>query len=249
MAPKVKSGRYPATVRVPFTGAGSIVTDHTPVIPGTSQGTNLGLAIAGGANAELVDLIGYLDGASVVANDSVQAGTTWTYAEVELVDSLNLIEIDWSLASADTLAVTSFTGTTVTITNLENNADCGWLYVASGPGIGQLMFCTAINGGTATIKTAPAVPLTSASKVVHIKRFGHKLHFTNASGQLATQAAVGSYKFFSLENYIESQSNGIGKQLLNPTLHDNITLKGVGGNTPRVVFTTVGVVRNNAGRN
>lgn len=244
MAPKVKSGLPIRVIRVPFSGKGSIVNDHTPVIPGTTQGTDIGLAIAGGANADLTDLIGYLEGASVVANDSVQTGITWTYAEVEMVRADQLVEIDWSLASADLVTVTSFSGTTITITSLENSADCGWFYVAAGTGIGQLMFATAVNGGTATIKTAPAIALDATSKLVFIKRFGHKLHKTNANGQLVSAAAVGSYKFMTLENYIESLPNGITKQLLDPTKHDNITLKQL-----KVTFTTVGIVRNAAGLN
>lgn len=245
MAPKVKSGEFIRVIKVPFSGKGSIITNQSPVIPGVTQGTDLGLAIGGGANADLTDLIGYLKGASVIANDSVQAGTTWTYAEVELAAAEQLVEIDWSLSSADLVTVTSFTGTTITITSLENNADCGWFYVAAGTGVGTLMFATACNSGTATIKTAPATALDSTSKLVHIKRFGHKLHKTNLAGQLASGAAAGSYKFITLENYIDSPKNGISKQLLDPTKHDNLVLTY----PTAVTFTTVGIVRNSAGRN
>ena len=245
---RVKTGRYPATIRVPFTGGGSIVKDGTVVIPGTSQGTNLGLAIADAANTDWVDAVGLLKGDSVVANDSVQAGTTWTYAEVELFDSIDLVEIDWSQASADLVAVTSLSGTTLTITSLENNADCGWFYAVSGTGAGQLIFATAVNGGTATLKSTPSPAWDSTTKLIHIKRFGHKLHFTAVSSTktllLASQAAVGSVKFMTLENYIESQANGIPKQLLDPTKHSGITLKQL-----KVTFSTVGVARNTAGRN
>jgi hypothetical protein len=244
MAAIVKTGRYPAIVRVPFTGKGAICKTGRMVIPGVTQGTDLGLAIASTANADWTDAIGLLRGDSVVASDSVQAGTTWTFAEVELIDSYNLVEIDYSTATADLVTVISFTGTTITITSLENNADCGWFYVAAGTGVGQLMFATACTGGTATIKTAPTVALDATSKLVHIKRFGHKLHFTNTAGQLASQAAVGSVKFFTLETYIDSPANGIPKQILDPTKHDNITLKQL-----KVTFSAVGLVRNNAGRN
>lgn len=251
------SGRYPGTIRVPFTGAGTIIPDGAPVVPGTSQGTTLGLAVQAAANADWTDCVGLTKGASVVANDSTQTGTVWTYAEIELIDSIDLIEMDWSLATADLVTCTqAVSTTTLTLTSLESNADCGWFYVAAGTGIGQLLFATAINGGTATLMTAPSPALDTTSKLVHIKRFGHKLHFTalstGATGtgyKLASQAAVGSVKFMTLENYIESQSNGIGKQLLNPTLHNGITLKGVGTAAPKVTFSTKGVMRNTGGRN
>lgn len=244
MAAIVKTGRYPGLIKVPITGKASVLANGRVIVPGTTQGTDMGLAIGIAANTDWTDAVGLLKGASVVANDSVQAGTTWTYGEVELIDSLNLIEIDWSVASGDTLAVTSQSSTTLTITSLENNADCGWFYVAAGAGIGQLFFATACTSGTATLKSAPATALDTTSKVVHIKRFGHKLHFTNTAGQLATQAAVGAVKFMTLENYIDSPANGIPKQLLDPTKHSGITLT-----SRKVTFTTVGVMRNTAGRN
>lgn len=246
MAPKVKSGAFIREIFVPFTGKGSVIADQSPVIPGTLQGTDLGLAIGGGANADLTDLIGYLKGASVVANDTVQAGTKWTYAQVELAAAEQLVEIDWSLASADLITCTSAVSTTtMAVTSMESNADCGWFYVAVGTGIGQLFFVTANTSASATLMTAPTVALDTTSKFVHIKRFGHKLHFTNLKGQLASQAAVGSYKFITLENYIDSPKNGIAKQLLDPTKHNGITLTYPSA----VTFTTVGIVRNSAGRN
>lgn len=216
------SGRFTAIVQVPFTGKASIAADEAIVIPGVTQGTDLGLAIPY-ASGTPANIIGRLIGASVVANDSVQAGTTWTYREVELLDSIELVEWDYSLAAADLLAVTSVSGTTVTITSLENNADCGWMYAASGTGAGLLAFCTAINGGTATTKTATG--WDSTTKVVRIHRFGHGLVTPNtALTALKSQAAAGSFTAFNFENYIDFQGNGISKVLLDPTKHDNLQL-------------------------
>lgn len=222
------SGRFTAIVQVPFTGKGSVVADEAYVIPGVTQGTDLGLAIPYSSGAP-ANIVGRLLGASAVANDSVQAGTLWSYREVELLDSIELVEMDYSMATADLLAVTSVSGTTVTITSLENNADGGWMYAVSGTGAGLLAFCTAINSGTATTKTATG--WDSTTKVIRIHRFGHGLITLNSNvNSIKSTAAAGSFTAFNFENYIDFQGNGISKVLLNPVLHDNLQLvPSVGG--------------------
>lgn len=239
------SGRFTAVVQVPFSGKGSIAVDETFVIPGVTQGTDLGLAIPYSSGTP-ANIIGRLLGASVVASDSVQAGTTWTYKEVELLDSIELVEMDYSAATADLLAVTSSSGTTVTITSLENNADCGWMYAVSGTGAGLLAFCTAINGGTATTKTATG--WDSTTKVIRIHRFGHALIALNsATTAIKSQAAAGSFTAFNFENYIDLAGNGVSKVLLDPTKHDNMQLlPSTSGLRPK--FSSRFGIKNMAGR-
>lgn len=244
------SGRFTAIVQVPFTGKGSIQVDETLVIPGVTQGTDLGLAIPYSSGTP-ANIIGRLLGGSIVANDSVQAGTTWSYREVELLDSIELVEYDYSSATADLLAVTSVSGTTVTISSLENNADCGWMYAVSGTGAGLLAFCTAINGGTATTKTATG--WDSTTKVIRIHRFGHGLITLNsATTSLKSTAAAGSFTAFNFENYIDFQGNGIAKVLLDPTKHDNLQLvpstAGVLASGLKPRFTSRFGIKNMAGR-
>jgi hypothetical protein len=211
--------RFTSLVNLPVSGKTAAILNGMLLMPGTTQGTDLGLAIpvTGASPATL----GQLKGAHATALDSLQNGTVWTYREVELQAPVQLERFDYSQATADTLSVTSASGTTVTITSLQNNADCGWLYAVSGTGAGLLAFCTAINGGTATTKTATG--WDSTTKVIHIHRFGHTLVTINASGQLKTQAAVGTYTVFNFENYIESTQGGLAGNLLDPTKHDNQT--------------------------
>lgn len=223
-------------VKVPVTGGGTAIVDRALLMPGVTQGTNLGLAIV--ASGAAADAIGFLKGAHATAADSVQAGTTWTYREVELKDSIELEEWEYSQASGDIISVASSSGTTVTITSDENNADCGWLYAVSGTGAGLLAFCTAQTGGTATTKTATG--WDSTTKVVKIQRFGHKTLVLNTAGtKIKTTAAVGTWTVFVWELYF--QALGFPKQLLDPTKHDNLTLSGAR------FFTRISV-RSNAGR-
>ena len=248
---RIKSGRNPQIVKVPFTGKGAIIQDGTLVMPGVTQATDMGLFIPVPVSNAGANQIGILKGTSVVANDSVQAGTTWTFAEVELLGAYDLMELDYSMATADLLTLTSACSTTtLAITSMENNADCGWFYVAAGAGVGQLLFAVANTSASATLMTAPSPALDTTSKVVRISRVGITTQAVNSKSQAISQAAVGTYTFFNLENYIDSPSNGIAKQLLDPTKHNGITLKGpvVGGVVvPKVTFSSVGIPRLIAG--
>lgn len=220
----IKTGGNLQIVKVPITGKGSAIADETLIIAGVTQGTDLGLAIPLPADNAGANKIGVLRGAHATANDSVQAGTTWTFAEVELVDNIKLIEMEYSVATADTLSVTSSSTTTVTITSLENNMDNSWLYAVSGTGAGILAFCTAATSGTATTMTATG--WDSTTKIIKILRFGHELLVVNATSQLKTTAAAGTLTSFVWETYIEAPRAGLAKQLLNPTLHDNLDFGG-----------------------
>lgn len=245
----IKTAGTLRVVKIPITGAGTVIADETLIMAGASQGTNIGLGIPY-ASGTPANIFGKLLGASVVANDSVQTGITWTFGEVELLDDVKLVEMEYSVATADLLAVTSVSGTTITITSLENSADCGWMYAVSGTGAGLLAFCTAINGGTATSKTATG--WDSTTKVVRIHRIGHGLIALNASSQIKTTAAAGSFTAVVYENYIDFQGNGISKVLLDPTKHDNLQLvpstAGVLASNLKPKFTSRVVIKNIAGR-
>jgi len=211
-------------VRVPVTGLASAIADGTLIMAGVTQATDLGLAIPVPAGNAGANKIGILRGAHLAANDSVQSGVTYTFAEVELCANRKLVEMEYSVATADTLAVGSSVGTTVTIGSLENNMDNSWLYAVSGTGAGLLAFCTAATGGTATTKTATG--WDSTTKVIKILRFGHELLEVNATSQLKTVAAVGNFVCFVLETYISAPRAGITKQLLDPTKHNNLNFGG-----------------------
>lgn len=231
------------TVKMPVTGGGTAIVDGALMMPGVTQGTNLGLMIV--ATGAAATAVGILKGAHAVAADSVQAGTLWTYRTIMLCTPVPFVEVEYSQATADILAVGSTSGTTVTIGSLENNADTGWLYAVSGTGAGTLAFCTAINGGTATTKTATGWDATT--KVIHIFRVGHTTATLNtAATKFKTQAAAGSWTIFNWENYVDFPQGGLSKQLLDPTKHDNMSLI-YSGNSARPRFYSRVTLRSNAG--
>lgn len=206
-------------VSVPITGSGSAVADGTMMMRGVTADTDLGLVIpisGAGANA-----LGRLLGAHATANDSLVAGTTWTYREIELLDCIytEMVEYD----QADTMAVASTSGTNITITSLENNIDTGWLYAVSGTGAGKLAFLTASASGSATSLTATGWDSTTAViKIVPIMHGLVKYSNTTRGTKIGTDAAAGSGAVRVWETWFEAK--GISLQQLDPTKHDNLTL-------------------------
>lgn len=218
---RVGSGRWPAMIRVPFTGKATAQIDGTVVIPGITQATDQGLAIP--ATGPYVDAVGFLKGAHAVAQDTTQTGTIWTFRDVELIDAIDLVSMEYDQTVANAVAVASTSTTTVTITSLENNIDCSWLYAVSGTGVGKLAFLTASASGSCTTKTATA--WDSTTKVIKIHRFGHKLLDVTTgtiAGKIKSAAAAPTGTAFVFEIY--AQADQFALTQLNPLLHDNLTL-------------------------
>lgn len=219
---RIASGRNPERVFVPFSGKGTAGILGNGVIAGTTQATDQGLAIL--SIGQFVDTLGWLRGATATANDSTQTGTIWTFVEIELAQEVLLNEAEYDQTVGNAVSVASTSGTTVTITSLENNIDCSWLYAVAGTGIGKLAFVTASASGSCTTKTATG--WDSTTKVIKIHRFGHKLMDVQTGitvgGKIKSAAAAPTGTVFVFETYFEDASHG--QSLLNPTIHDNLTL-------------------------
>lgn len=237
------SGLRLTTVKMPVTALSAALADSALIMPGVTQGTDLGLMIV--ASGAAATAVGILKGSMATSLNSVQAGTTWTYRIIELLTPVPFVEAEYDQATASLLAVTSVVTTTVTITSNENNADTGWMYAVSGTGAGILAFTTAQTSGTATTKTATG--WDSTTKIIKIARVGHATATLNtAATKIASQAAAGSWTIFNWENYIDAPHAGITKQLLDPTKHDNLSLI-VSGNNARPRFFSRITLRSNAG--
>lgn len=219
---RVATGGNPTRIIVPFTGKGTSQPNGTLVILGATADTDLGLAIP--ATGPFVNAVGWLRGQHLTANDSVVAGTTWTMVEIELTGYDKLSEAEYDQSTTSLVSVASSSGTTVTITSLEDNIDTSWLYAVSGTGAGKLAFLTASASGSCTTKTATG--WDSTTKVIKIHRFGALLLDMLTGATLAPKiksaAAAPTGTVVVLETYFEDASHG--RQQLNPTLHDNLTL-------------------------
>lgn len=211
------SGRDPVIVKVPIFATSGVINQGALVMPGVTADTDLGLCIIAASAA--ADSIGTLRSKYTYSSTNVSnlLGTQWVEVDVELCDQYQPMEVEYD--QTDTAAVASTSGTTVTITSLEDNIDLSWLYAVSGTGAGKLAFLTASASGSATSKSATG--WDSTTTVIKILRFGHQLVKLNSTAdKIGTDAAAGSWTVAVLENWIEY--NGI-KERLNPTKHDNVT--------------------------
>lgn len=225
-------GQDPIVIKLPIYGGAADIADGALIMPGATADTDLGTWIVGASTAP--DAIGTLRGLHdySVSGDSLVAGTNWVFRDVELCDRYQPLEVEYDLT--DTMAVASSSGTTVTITSLEDNIDTSWLY---SPVSKTLFFLVASASGSATTKTASG--WTSADTAVKILRSGHQLAKLNTGAtKIGTDAAAGSWTVCVLENWFEDVNRG--PERLDPTKHNGITLL-----SPR--FWSVLLVRNTAG--
>lgn len=207
---RVSSGKVPSIIKIPIIGA---VADGAFVTPGVTGETDLGFAIL--AAAAGTDAIGILKGANSTG-DSLQAGTAYTLREVELIDEYKILEVEYD--QTDTMAVASNSGTTLTITSLEDDIDGSWIYNTT---VKELSYLVASASGSATQKTA--MGWSANDTCIKILRLFHPLvKYNTARTMLGTDAAAGTGTVCILENYIEDVN--IGKVQLDPTKHDNLTL-------------------------
>ncbi len=227
-------GQDPIIVKVPLYGGAADIADGALIMPGATADTDLGLFIRGAsAGADAIGTLRGLHDYSVVG-DSALLGTSWVYGNVELCDRYQPLEVEYDLT--DTMAVASNSGTTLTITSLEDNIDLSWIYNTT---VKKLSFLTASASGSATQKTA--MGWSANDTCVKILRLGHPLAKLNTAGtKIGTDAAAGSWTVFILENWFEDMAGGYAPQMLNPTIHDNLTLV-----SPR--FWSVLLARNTAG--
>jgi len=128
------------------------------------------------------------------------------------------------LSGSSKADVASYSSGTVTITNLEDNIDTGFLYVVAGTGKGQLEFIKTSASGECEVESAFATDLDNTSDVVKILPLFHQLVVwtvpsATAGTKIGTTAAAGSGRASILERYIVR--NGV-TELLDPDTHGGL---------------------------
>jgi len=223
------TGHEPVTVEVPVL-VSSTAEPGTLLMPGTTDETDKGAAIV--ATGAAADAIGILKEQVTTSNDVAINGTAWSFKKVELIDRYSILQLEYD--QSDTAAVASTSGTTVTITSLEDEISTSWLYSTVSK---TLFFVDTSASGSCTTKTATG--WSSSDTVIKILRIFHPLVKLNSTATgIGTDAGAGSWTVCILENWFED--TGYPPQMLDPTKHNGITLVN-----PR--FYTKLLVRNTAG--
>lgn len=208
-------GGEPIIREYPVYGAGVDIVKGAVVMRGATGETDLGLVVVGaGALADVVGVLEELHDFSV-SGDALQAGTLYAAAYRKIV--VNPFGV-WRAQydSADTMAVASTSGTTVTVTSLEDNIDGGWLLGNDG----RLEWIVTSASGSCTTKGTSG--WTSANTLLKIIPLFHQLVKVNtAADKLGTDAAAGSGLVANLQNWIEAR--GVARERLDPTKHSGVT--------------------------
>lgn len=202
----------------PVKHAAADIPDGALLMPGVTAGTDLGvLIVAATAGADAVGrLHGLLDASEVT--DTLVNGTVWNTRTVTPVFPGVLVRSEYD--QADTAAVASNSGTTLTITSLEDDIDTSWIYAVGGTGAGELSFLTASAAGSATQKTA--MGWASDTTVIKILRLFHQLaKLVTAADKIGTDAGAGSWTIVVLQNWIKNNTRAW--EILDPTKHDNLS--------------------------
>lgn len=200
----------------PIKHGGTTIRAGAALMPGVTAETDLGALIL--MTSAGADTMGFLKGAFLsTETDTNVAGTAWSLREVEPCAPFATVEAEYD--QADTMAVASTSGTTVTITSLEDNIDTSWLYSVTGTQAGKLAFLATSASGSAVSKTATA--WDSTTTVIKILRLFHQLAKINSTAdKIGTDAAAGSWTVAILNNF---GHKGSDRFYLDPTKHDNMT--------------------------
>ena len=221
-------------LKIPIFTAADI-NSGAAVMPGVtvtdSAAKDLGTAIL--SDAAGIGRIGFMDGLYDYSEEGSAApntGVTWPSHEVK--PSFDAMVCRAQIDLTSTITVTSYTGSTITLTSLENDIDSSWVYVVGGTGAGQTGFVITSGSGSCVVKSAFTTDLDGTSTIVKIPRIFHGLQYENATfDKFGTQAAVGAKKIKVLNTWIER--NGY-KELLTPVNHHN--LQGLNSAATNVKF-------------
>lgn len=165
------------------------------------------------------------------------ASTGYAYAKcIVSPDALYLAEVSQRSGDIITANITASTGTTLTITSLEDDIDAGWVYVTDNlgtcTGAGQLRYLTASAAGSATLSSAATIG--TDSDIIKIPPTFHKLidanvPFTHIESAAAAGAAV---KVVNIENYIEKRGRFNGREAMRYSKHRNLSNLNEGSKNP-----------------
>lgn len=196
------------------------------VMRGATDEQDYGMAIVGAPTYP--DAIGVLlEELLSTVTDSTILGTTDNRRKVAVAPFGSYLT-EYSQAAADDVAVTSSSGTAITVGSLEDDIDGGFIFVNAGSvSQRELRYLTASAAGSATMKSALTTNLTSAESILKIlPRFHQLVDLNTAAVSILTAAAAGTGRLTVVENYIKDV--GIPMQPLSPVTHGALTLSSRG---------------------
>ncbi len=203
---KMLNGGVPVVMDVPVYDSSSLAHGEL-VMRGAHGGTTNSYYITAytGNNTEAVAALGVLQ--ETPSSVTKNASNGFNYAKC-IINPNAVYLAEYFQTSGNIInATNASTSTTVTITNLEDNIDGGWLYAtdrvdSDATSAGSLRYLTASASGSCTIDSALTVDTTT--DFIKILPVSHRLTALSSDALgLKSQAAAGSgVSLHILENYI-----------------------------------------------
>lgn len=166
---------------------------------------------------------------------TADASTGYAYAKCIInPDATYLALISQATGDIITANISASTGTTLTITSLEDDIDAGWVYVTdnlgANTGAGQLRYLNASAAGSCTLDSAATIG--TDSDIIKIPPTWHKLidandPFTHMESAAAAGAAV---RVTNIENYAEKAGRFKGLEPLRRSRHRGLNNLNERGN-------------------
>lgn len=171
------------------------------------------------------------------SGETADASTGYAYAKCIInPDATYLAE--WSQRTGDiiTANISASTGTTLTITSLEDDIDAGWVYVTDNlgtcTGAGQLRYLTASASGSCTLDSAATIG-TDSDIIKIAPTWHHLLDANDPFTHLESAAAAGgAVRTVNIENYVQKRGRFKGLEPLRYSRHRGLNNLNEGSKNP-----------------
>ena len=211
-------GAEPIIRDVPvYAAAAGTLNNGTLLMLGTTdpdsnadQGISFITAYAG-SNVEAVDALGVLNEKTYetggTAPTRTPVDTSGVYYGKAVINPFAVYKAQYKDGADDDVAITTgATTTTVTITDLEDDIDAGWLFfpLASGGAQGKLRAIATSASGSCTVDSA--ITTTTSDTIIKILPVNHRTTDLSSDGKgLVSAAVIGTgVNLHVIENYINS---------------------------------------------
>lgn len=224
-------GGEPFIMDVPVYDATDLVAGELVMLSDQAGADGHAMIASDGVTGEQVGVL------QETVTTTADASSGYAYAKCILnPDATYLAEVSQRSGDIITANISASTGTTLTITSLEDDIDAGWVYVTdnlgSCTGAGQLRYLTASAAGSCTL--AAAATIGTDSDIIKIPPTWHKLidansPFTHIESAAAAGAAA---RVTNIENYVEKRGRFKGLETLRKSRHGNLNNLNEGSKNP-----------------
>jgi len=185
----------PRDVKLPLSGSTDLLVGAL-LVPDTAEGAYK-LAPVSGDSASVADAIGILNEPFDASEDAwdASAGEGTKLLSVSMIDPGKQVELEYDPDTS--VAVTAYDSSTgvITVGAIDTTCTGGWVYVVSGPGIGQIGYIAAsdTSGETITMATPFSTDVTTASEIIVIWPRTRTSFLTADAYKISGAPALGSY--------------------------------------------------------